>query len=121
MKWRTGRSLLATELNLKRGSIFWVNLDPTQGLEITKLRPCVVVGATAINKARRTVVVVPLSTGTKPRPPLTIAVACLDKQVVAICDQVRAVDKSRIIKPAGELSIKDLTAVNDGLRKVLCL
>ncbi len=41
--------------NLKRGNVFWVNLDPARGSEIAKLRLCVMVGATPINQARRTV------------------------------------------------------------------
>ena len=106
-------------LNLNRGNVFWVNLDPTRGSEIAKLRPCVVVGATPINKARRTVVVVPLSTGGKPRPPLAIPVRCLEKDVIAVCDQIRAIDKTRLVKPAGKLSIKDIEAVDEGLRQVL--
>lgn len=108
-------------LNLNRGNVFWVNLDPTRGSEIAKLRPCVVVGASPINKARRTVVVVPLSTGGKPRPPLAIPVRCLEKNVIAVCDQIRAIDKTRLVKKAGSLSFKDLAAVDDGLRQVLCL
>jgi len=47
---------------MNRGDIYWVNLEPTQGAEIRKKRPCVIVGATPINRARHTVVVVPLST-----------------------------------------------------------
>ena len=109
------------ELNLSRGNVFWVNLDPTQGSEISKLRPCVLVGATPINRARRTVVVVPLSTGGKPRPPLAIPVRCLDKDVIAVCDQIRAIDKTRLVKGAGLLSAKDLEAIDDGLRQILSL
>ncbi|MGZ3578481.1 MAG: type II toxin-antitoxin system PemK/MazF family toxin, partial [Syntrophales bacterium] len=44
---------------MSRGDIYWVNLDPTVGSEIRKKRPCVLIGATPINEARRTVVVVP--------------------------------------------------------------
>jgi len=112
---------LATELNLTRGNVFWVNLDPTRGSEIAKLRPCVLVGATPINKARRTVVIIPLSTGGSPRPPLAIPVQCLKKNVIAVCDQIRAIDKTRLVKPAGKLSIKDIDAVEKGLRQVLSL
>jgi mRNA interferase MazF len=108
-------------LNLSRGNVFWVNLDPTQGSEISKLRPCVLVGATPINRARRTIVVVPLSTGGKPRPPLAIPVRCLDKNVIAVCDQIRAIDKSRLVKGAGLLSAEDLEAVDEGLRQILAL
>lgn len=106
---------------MNRGDIYWVNLNPTTGSEINKQRPCVLIGATPINQARHTVVVVPLSTAAKARPPITIPVICLDKQVTAVCDQIRTVDKSRIKTLIGTLSNKDLNALEDGLREVLCL
>jgi mRNA interferase MazF len=117
----TGRRLSEMELNLNRGNVFWVNLDPTRGSEIAKLRPCVLLGATPINRARRTVVVVPLSTGGKPRPPLAVPVRCLEKDVIAVCDQIRAVDKTRLIKQAGALSEEDMAAVDEGLKQILAL
>ena len=106
---------------MNRGDVYWVDLNPTKGSEINKMRPCVLVSATPINKARRTVVVVPLSTSAQPRPPLVVSVNCLGKQVTAICDQIRTVDKSRLAKTAGQLSQKDLHALDDGLRQVLSL
>ena len=106
---------------MNRGDIYWVNLEPTKGAEIKKLRPCVVVSATPINKARHTVIVVPLSTSAKERPPLVVAVNCLDKTVTAVCDQIRAVDKSRLIKSAGQLTLEDLETLENGLRQVLSL
>jgi mRNA interferase MazF len=108
-------------LNLKRGNIYWVNLGPTKGSEIRKSRPCVLVGASPINQARHTVVVVPLSSVGKSRPPITIPITCLGKQVVAVCDQIRAVDKTRLINDAGSLSSENMTALDAGLRQVLCL
>ena len=106
---------------MNRGDIYWVDLNPTMGSEINKHRPCVLVGATPINQARHTVVVVPLSTSAKARPPMTILVSCLGQSVTAVCDQIRAVDKSRLRKMAGALSEKDLSALNEGLRQILCL
>lgn len=108
-------------LTMKRGDVVWVNLDPTIGSEIRKKRPCVLVGATQVNQARRTVVVVPLSTAGKPRPPLAIPVECLGRSVVAVCDQIRAVDKTRLIESAGTLSDTDMAALEEGLRRVLVL
>ena len=106
---------------MNRGDIYWVDLNPTKGSEINKSRPCVLVGATPINQARRTIVVVPLSTSAKVRPPITISVLCLGKKVTAVCDQIRAVDKSRLKDQSGCLSAKDLNALDDGLRQVLSL
>ena len=106
---------------MNRGDIYWVDLNPTKGSEINKSRPCVLDGATPINQARRTIVVVPLSNSAKARPPITISVSCLDKKVTAVCDQIRTVDKSRLKNQAGSLSVKDLNTLNDSLRQILSL
>jgi mRNA interferase MazF len=106
---------------MNRGDIYWVDLNPTKGSEINKKRPCVIVSATPINRARNTVIVVPLSTAARPRPPIVIPVECLDKKVVAVCDQIRTVDKSRLAEAAGKLSEKDIDILDDSLRQVLTL
>jgi len=104
-----------------RGEVWWVDLDPTRGSEIRKTRPPVVLTADALNRARRTVVVVPLSTGPTPRPPIVVATASAGAGSVAVCDQVRAVDKSRLTRRVGQLATADLGAVEDGVRVVLGL
>jgi len=109
------------ELMLNRGDIYWVNLDPTIGSEIKKKRPCVIIGATPINEARRTVVVIPLSSAGKPYPPLTIAVQCLGRPVIAVCDQIRAVDKSRLIGKIEKARVEDMLEIEAGLRQTLAL
>ncbi len=106
---------------MNRGDIYWVDLNPTVGSEINKLRPCVLVGAKPINQARRTVVVVPLSSSATARPPLVIPLLCAGKPIVAICDQIRAVDKSRLKNQAGSLSVKELTLLDEGLKQILGL
>jgi mRNA interferase MazF len=78
-----------------------------------------VVTANALNRAPRTVVVVPLS----PSPATTPAHHCLyplgRPNSVAVCDQVRAVDKRRLARSEGQLSAADLRSIEDGLRRVL--
>jgi len=108
-------------LNLKRGDIYWVDLNPTIGSEIKKQRPCVLMGATPINQARRTVLVIPLSSSGMPRPPLAIEVECLGRKVIAVCDQLRAVDKSRLRESAGSLTADDLEQIEEALRRILSL
>jgi len=104
-----------------RGEVWWVDLDPTRGSEIRKSRPAVVVSADALNSVRRTVIVVPLSTAPEPRPPLVVATPSAGEASVAVCDQVRAVDKQRLTRAAGRLAPADLRAVEAGLRAVLML
>ena len=108
-------------LKMIRGDVYWVNLDPTAGSEIKKTRPCVIVGATPINKARRTVVVIPLSTKGKHNPPLLIEINCLGRKVQAVCDQIRAIDKSRLLEKADSLSLEDMALLETALKQVLCL
>jgi mRNA interferase MazF len=108
-------------LNLKRGEVYWVDLDPTVGSEIKKQRPCVLIGATPINEARRTVLVIPLSSAGTPRPPLAIEVECLGQKVVAVCDQLRAVDKTRLRQNAGSMKPSDLEKIEEGLRHIMSL
>ncbi len=102
-----------------RGEIWWVDLDPTRGSEMRKTRPAVVIAANALNRARRTVVVVPLSTGPTPRPPIVVATPSAGAESVAVCDQLRAVDQGRLARRGGRLTAADLHAVEDGVRTVL--
>ncbi|MCY2930892.1 MAG: type II toxin-antitoxin system PemK/MazF family toxin [Planctomycetota bacterium] len=62
-----------------------MSLDPTQGAEITKTRPCVVLTHDTLNQLRRTVVVIPLSTAAKPHPPITVPVTCQGQSARIIC------------------------------------
>ena len=73
----------------------------------------------ALNRARRTVVVVPLSGSATPRPPIVVSVPSAGAGSVAVCDQVRAVDKARLVRHIGKLSESDLLALGNGVRQVL--
>ena len=107
---------------LRRGSVWWVNLDPTQGSEIKKVRPCVLVAASPINHARRTVLVVPLSSSSNPpHPPITVKVSCMGKNVLAVCDQLRAVDKTRLSDWIEMMDQESLDTVGKALQQVLSI
>ena len=112
-------ALATARTPLRRGDIWWMNLDPTQGSEIGKTRPAVVITADALNRARRTVVIVPLSTGPAPRPPIVVSTPSAGPNSVAVCDQLRAVDKRRLMRSSGRLSIDDLRLIEEGVRRVL--
>jgi mRNA interferase MazF len=109
----------ADPIVVRRGDIWWVSLDPTRGSEIRKTRPAVVITVNALNRARRTVVVVPLSTGPEPRPPIIVPTPSAGPNSVAVCDQLRAVDKRRLTRISGRLSTADLRILEEGLRQIL--
>lgn len=106
---------------VRRGDIWWVDFEPTQGAEIRKTRPAVVITAAALNRARRTVVVVPLSTGPEPHPPVVVATPSAGARSVAVVDQLRAVDKRRLARSTGRISSADLGAIEDAIRRIFDL
>lgn len=104
---------------MKRGDIWWVALEPGQGSEIKKTRPCVVLTNDTLNRLRKTVVVVPLSTAAKAHPPITVPVTCQGRAAVAVIDQVRAVAKHRLQSKVESLSSKDLETITMALSTIL--
>ncbi|NDG71520.1 MAG: type II toxin-antitoxin system PemK/MazF family toxin [Proteobacteria bacterium] len=104
---------------MKRGDIWWVALEPGQGSEIKKTRPCVVLTNDTLNRLRKTVVVVPLSTASKAHPPITVPVTCQGRAAVAVIDQVRAVAKHRLQSKVESLSSKDLETITMALSTIL--
>ena len=63
----------------------------------------------------------PLLSSTQTRPPIVVAVPSAGPGSVAVCDQVRAVDKTRLVERIGELSNVDLLSLSSGVRQVLGL
>lgn len=106
---------------MQRGEVWWVNFDPSQGMEIQKCRPAVILTVNALNKARGTVVVVPLSTSAKPRPPIVVSLPSAGGNSVAVCDQLCAADKRRFGKKIDDLSARDLAALTEAMKTVLGL
>lgn len=103
----------------QRGDIWWVRLDPTLGAEIPKTRPCLVLTTNIVNRYRRTVVVIPLSTSPAASPPLLVPLSCKGRHAIAVIDQIRAVSKERLLRRIETVSTKEMRAVEDGVRAVL--
>jgi mRNA interferase MazF len=108
---------------MNRGDVYWVEipLRNPAGKEISKTRPCVIVSVAALNRARSTVVMVPLSSNNKVYPPISISVPSIGDNSVAVCDQLLAVDKSRLKQQKGQLSAAELSTLDDSLRLLLGL
>ncbi|HEY1608161.1 MAG TPA: type II toxin-antitoxin system PemK/MazF family toxin [Paraburkholderia sp.] len=92
-----------------RGDIWLVALDPTLGSEIQKTRPCVVVSPPEIHDHLRTVIVAPMTSRSRPAP-FRIPLTFRRKQGLILLDQIRAVDKARLVKREG--AVADTTLVN---------
>ena len=87
---------------IHRFEVFLINLDPTIGSEIKKVRPCVVVSPDEMNRHIRTVIVAPMTTKGQPYP-TRVRCRFAGKEGQIAVDQLRAVDRSRLVKRVGKI------------------
>ena len=102
---------------INRFEVYLVNLDPTVGREIKKTRPCLVVSPDEINHNIRTVIVAPLTTRGQPYP-TRVPCRFKGKDGQVVLDQIRTVDRSRLIKKLGKIDSKTAEAVLDVLQEM---
>lgn len=88
---------------VKRFDVFLVNLDPTVGREIQKTRPCVVVSPDEMNRSIATVIIAPMTTQGNSYP-TRIPCQFQGKRGQIVVDQIRTVDKNRLVKKLGRIS-----------------
>ena len=93
-----------------RGDVYLVSLNPAKGREIRKTRPCVVVSPDELNNSLSTFVVAPMTTGGHPYP-FRIACRFEKKDGFIVLDQIRTVDRRRLVKRLGRLTPTTLAKV----------
>jgi mRNA interferase MazF len=103
-------------MEIKQYEIFLVNLEPTIGSEIKKTRPCVVISPDEMNKHLRTVVIAPMTTSSK-NYPTRVEVKHENKIGWVVLDQVRTIDKQRIINNIGKLSKPEVKEVKSIIKE----
>lgn len=103
-------------MELSQYQIVLVNLDPTIGSEIKKTRPCVVISPNEMNKYLRTIIVAPMTTTTR-KYPTRIEVKHDTKIGWIVIDQIRTIDKQRIIKVLGSLSRSETKEVKSVMKE----
>jgi len=92
---------------VSRFDVFLIRLDPTEGSEIRKTRPCLIISPEEMNRHIATVIVAPMTTGSRSYP-TRVPVRFRRKTGQIVLDQIRTVDKSRLVRRLG--SIDDATA-----------
>ena len=95
---------------VKRFEVYWINLDPTLGSEINKKRPCVIISSDDLNRVLNTVIIAPL-TSTVKNYPTRISCFVDQKNGQIALDQIRAIDKQRLIKKIDNLDTQTKTKV----------
>jgi mRNA interferase MazF len=92
-------------LVVKRFDVYLINLDPTVGSEIQKTRPCLVISPDEMNHHIRTVIVAPMTSAEKDYP-TRVSCTFRKKQGQIVLDQIRTLDKSRLLKKLGTIDSK---------------
>jgi mRNA interferase MazF len=96
--------------------IILVNLDPTIGSEINKTRPCVVISPDEMNKFLRTIVIAPMTTSSK-NYPTRVEVKHENKIGWIVLDQIRTIDRLRVVKTLGRLTKPEIKEVKSILKE----
>lgn len=94
---------------VKRGEVWLAALDPTVGSEIQKTRPCLVLSPDELNSRLHTVIVAPMTTGSRPAP-FRVPIHFKGKDGLIIPDQMRTVDRARLVKRLGRADPTALAA-----------
>jgi mRNA interferase MazF len=103
-------------MEINQYQIILVNLDPTLGSEIKKTRPCVVISPNEMNKFLNTVVIAPMTTSSK-NYPTRIEIRHDNKIGWIVLDQIRTIDKQRIIKDLGRLTKSEINVLKSVLKE----
>jgi mRNA interferase MazF len=102
---------------VRRFDVFLVNLDPTVGSEIKKSRPCVVISPDEMNRYIATVIIAPMTTKGRPYP-TRVPYQFQGKEGQIVLDQIRTVDKTRLVKKLGQISGDEQSLVLETLAEM---
>ena len=103
---------------VNRFDVFLVNLDPTIGVKIKKTRPCIVISPDELNAHIGTVIVAPMTTVFRENYPFRVQCKFQNKEGQIVLDQIRAVDKKRLIKNLGSIGEEDQEEILKILEKM---
>lgn len=98
--------------------IYWVNLDPSFGHEVKKTRPCTVISPNEMNYFIETIIIAPLTSTIKAYPSRVLCKVNGKKGCIML-DQIRTVDKKRLVSKIEQLSSKEIVQIKRVLKQML--
>lgn len=105
-------------MEVSQYQIILVNLDPTVGHEIRKTRPCLVISPNEMNRQLQTIIVAPITSKSRTYP-TRIRISNEKASGWIVLDQIRTIDRKRIIKDLGCISTKEIALVKGIVREML--
>ena len=109
------------EKNVKRGEVYWVNLDPTIGTETKKVRPAVIISNDAQNKVGHGYIVAPITSVVKNVYPFEVKIDINGNISKAMLDQIRTIDHQRLGARLSKVSAEELNHIERAIKIVLNL
>lgn len=103
---------------IKQYEVYLINLDPTVGSEIKKTRPCLVISPNEMNSSIHTIIIAPMTTKSH-KYPTRVPVKFQEKKGWVVLDQLRTVDRIRLIKKLGNIKIKEIEKVKTVIKEML--
>ena len=103
-------------MELKQYQIILVNLDPTIGSEMKKVRPCVIISPNELNKYLQTIVIAPLTSSSK-NYPTRVEIKFNSVKGWIVLDQIRTIDRTRIIKPLDTISDNTILKIKNIIKE----
>ncbi len=98
--------------------VYLINLDPTVGHEIKKTRPCLVISPNEMNESIQTIIIAPMTTKSHPYP-TRVPIKFEKKDGWIVLDQLRTIDRKRLIKKIGKINKKEVELVKNVLQEML--
>jgi mRNA interferase MazF len=105
-------------MEINQYEVYLVNLDPVIGHEIRKTRPCVVISPDEMNMNIQTVIIAPMTTKSHEYP-TRVAVLFQDKKGWIVLDQIRTVDRRRLVKHLGKITSSEIRKVKAVIKEML--
>ncbi len=105
-------------MEIRQYDVFLISLDPTVGHEIKKSRPCVIISPDEMNKHISTVIIVPMTLKSHSYPS-RVPVKFRGKDGWVVLDQIRAVDKKRLIKKLGKIDHNTINSIKSTIKEML--
>ena len=99
---------------VRQFDVYWVDLNPTIGAEMQKIRPCVIVSPKELNNHLDTVIIAPITSAVHGYP-YRVACRIMERDGEIATDQIRTIDKRRLREHMGALSKTDMQRVNDAI------
>lgn len=100
----------------KRGEVYWVSFDPSQGTEVQKTRPAVVISNDMFNKNLNRVIVAPITSNIQNIFDFDCTVMVQGKKGKVMLDQLRAIDKSRLVSKIETIDSQTLEHLEEALK-----